>query len=133
MIAFCRVHQFPISAALNSLSGLACGAQVITASNFDGDEILSLLNDYHPTVLVMPPAALFALVRDHNARPDDFHSLRLCMSGGDKVSLQLEQEFSRLSGFYVEEGYGMSEFGMCTMNPLGKKLARIGRSTGSRI
>ena len=41
--------------------------------------------------LAMIPAALTALVRDHDVTADDFASLRFCRSGADKVSRELER------------------------------------------
>jgi long-chain acyl-CoA synthetase len=63
------------------------------------------------------PAALIALVRDHAATRDDFTSIRLCVSGGDKVSAELEREFTELAGFPIDESYGMTEIGICNLNP----------------
>ncbi len=65
----------------------------------------------------MLPAALIALVRDHDADSSDFASIRLCSSGGDKVSAELEREFSAISGFQIDESYGMTEMGLTTINP----------------
>ena len=65
----------------------------------------------------MIPAALTALVRDHGVTKEDFASLRLCRAGADKVSLELEHEFADLAGFFVDEGYGMTEVGLATLNP----------------
>jgi acyl-CoA synthetase (AMP-forming)/AMP-acid ligase II len=75
-----------IGASLLSLAGLGAGARVDVAHTFDGTELLPLLHSTRPSVLCMLPSALFGLVRDHGAARDDFHSLRLCISGGDKVS-----------------------------------------------
>jgi acyl-coenzyme A synthetase/AMP-(fatty) acid ligase len=72
---------------------------------------------HEPTVMAMIPAALIALVRDHDVTPDDFASLRLCRSGADKVSEELEDEFVALTGFPIDEGYGMTEVGLATLNP----------------
>ena len=107
-----------IGSLLFSLTGLAVGARVDVARTFDGDELLPLLRTTRPTVLVMLPAALFALVRDHNAHSEDFRSLRYCFSGGDKVSAELEREFSEIAGLPIHEGYGMTELCPITMNPL---------------
>jgi len=100
-----------------SMAALSAGARLVVAKTFDGEEILSLLRNHRPTVLSMLPAALFGLVRDHGAGREDFRSLRLCRSGGDKVSSELEQEFTALTGFPVEEGYGMTETGLVSNNP----------------
>jgi acyl-coenzyme A synthetase/AMP-(fatty) acid ligase len=65
----------------------------------------------------MLPAALITLVRDHDAGPKDFSSIRLCISGGDKVTAELEREFTDMAGFPVDESYGMTETGIVTLNP----------------
>jgi len=111
-----------------SLAAVAAGSRVIITRTFDGDELLSVLREDRPTVLMMLPAALFSLARDHGATKEDFTSLRLCVSGGDKVSAELEREFTELAGFPIDEGYGMSEIGWATLNPPSglNKLGSIG-------
>jgi acyl-coenzyme A synthetase/AMP-(fatty) acid ligase len=95
----------------------------------DGDEMLPLLREDRPTLMWMLPAALISLVRDHEARPEDFSSIRLCTSGGDKVPAELEAEFTELAGFPIDEIWGMSEIGFSTMNPPSgvNKLGSVGR------
>jgi len=100
-----------------ALAGMAAGAAVVVPRTFDGDELLPLLRAHRPTVLWMLPAALIALVRDHHARRPDFASIRLCISGGDKVPGELEREYAELTGLVIDEGYGMTEIGCCTLNP----------------
>jgi long-chain acyl-CoA synthetase len=56
-------------------------------------------------------------VRDHDVTHADFASVRLCRSGSDKVSTELLREFSALAGFPIDEGYGMTEVGLATLNP----------------
>jgi acyl-coenzyme A synthetase/AMP-(fatty) acid ligase len=77
----------------------------------------------------MLPSALFGVVRDHGATRDDFRSLRLCISGGDKVSAELEREFTALAGFEIFETYGMTEIGLATINPPSgpNRVGSIGR------
>src|SRR5438046_6743344 len=65
----------------------------------------------------MLPSALFALTRDHGARQGDFGSLRLCRGAGDTVSAELEREFTALSGFVIDEAYGLTEAGLVTVSP----------------
>ena len=118
-----------IGASLMSLAGLAAGARVDVARTFDGTELLPLLRSTRPSVLCMLPSALFSLVRDHGAGSEDFHSLRLCISGGDKVSGELEREFTALAGFEIYETYGMTEIGIATINPPSgaNRVGSIGR------
>ena len=65
----------------------------------------------------MIPAALSALIRDHDLQPSDFSSLRMCRAGADKVSTELLTEFAAKAGFPIVEGYGMTEVGLATLNP----------------
>ena len=111
-----------------SFMGLAAGARVDIARTFDGDELLPLLRNTRPTVLSMLPAALLCLVRDHGATREDFSSIRVCVAGGDKVSDELEREFTELTGFPIHEIYGMSEIGLATINPPSRvtKLGSVG-------
>jgi len=106
-----------IGGSLFGLATLAAGARLVVPRSSEGPEILPLLQQYRPTVLWMLPAALIALVRDHDAGREDFASLRLCVSGGDKVSSELEREFTDIAGLPVDESYGMTEIGLATLNP----------------
>jgi long-chain acyl-CoA synthetase len=106
-----------VAAISLGLAALAAGCRLDVARTTDGDELISLLRETRPTVMCMLPAPLFGLVRDHDATRDDFRSIRMCISGGDKVSAELEKEFTELAGFAIEEGYGMTETGTATLNP----------------
>ncbi|HEX4413208.1 MAG TPA: class I adenylate-forming enzyme family protein [Lacipirellulaceae bacterium] len=112
-----------------SFAGLAAGATVALARTFGTDELLPLVRRARPTLLCMLPAPLFALVRDHGATGKDFASLRRCVSGGDKISAELEHEYTALSGHAIEELYGMTETGTATYNPSGSgnRIGSIGQ------
>jgi acyl-coenzyme A synthetase/AMP-(fatty) acid ligase len=106
-----------IGAFYVSLAALSAGAAVVVAPSADADELLRLLREDRPTVLSMLPSALFALTRDHGACKEDFASLRLCRAAGDTVSTELEREFTELSGFAVDEAYGLTEVGLVSVSP----------------
>lgn len=106
-----------IGSFLWTLSTLSVGGRAIVARSYDSHELLPLLHEYKPTVLAMIPAALAALIRDHDLSPQDFACLRICRAGSDKVSTELLTEFAALAGFPIDEGYGMTEVGLATLNP----------------
>jgi acyl-coenzyme A synthetase/AMP-(fatty) acid ligase len=118
-----------IAASSLAFAGLAAGARVAIARSFGGDEMLPLLRDTRPSLLCMLPAPLFGLVRDHGAARDDFQSIRRCVSGGDKISAELEREFVDLTGMAIEEVYGMTETGTSAINPTaaGNRIGSIGQ------
>jgi acyl-coenzyme A synthetase/AMP-(fatty) acid ligase len=108
-----------VGAFLYSLSTLSVAGRVVVARATDSHELLVLLREHQPTVLSMLPAALIALVRDHDLQPHDFASLRLCRSASDKASTELLTEFAAAAGFPITEAYGMTEVGTATLNPPG--------------
>lgn len=106
-----------IGSFLWTLATLSAGGRVVVARSTDAHELLPLLREHQPTVLAMIPAALSALIHDHELEPGDFSSLRICRAGADKVSTELLHEFAAAAGFPIVEGYGMSEVGLATLNP----------------
>jgi acyl-coenzyme A synthetase/AMP-(fatty) acid ligase len=118
-----------IAASSLSFAGLAAGASIAIARSFGGDEVLPLLRLTRPSLLCMLPAPLIGLVRDHGATREDFQSIRRCVSGGDKISAELEREFTGLTGFAIEELYGMTETGTSVINPPGiqNRIGSIGQ------
>ncbi len=106
-----------IGSFLWALSMLSIGGRVVVARSTDSHELLPLLREHQPTVMAMIPAALLALVRDHDLQPGDLSCLRICRSGSDKVSTELLHEFAAAAGFPIVEGYGMTEVGLATLNP----------------
>jgi long-chain acyl-CoA synthetase len=106
-----------IGSFLWALAIISVGGKVVVARATDAHEILPLLREHQPTVLAMIPAALSALIHDHDLRPGDLSSLRMCRAGADKVSTELLHEFAAEAGFPIVEGYGMTEVGLATLNP----------------
>ena len=110
-----------------SMAALSSGSHLIVARGFDHGEIGPLLRTTRPTFLSMLPTALLHLIREHDMTGADFGSLRLTRSAGDKVSAELEKEFMALTGTTISEGYGMTEFGLASLNSAGKdKLGSVG-------
>jgi long-chain acyl-CoA synthetase len=106
-----------VGSFLWTFASLSVGARVVVARTYDAAEMLPLLRAHRPTVMAMLPAALTAVVRDPAATADDFSSLRVCRAGADRVPLRLEDDFVHLAGFPIDEGYGMTEVGLATLNP----------------
>src|SRR5262245_424466 len=106
-----------VGSFLWAVATLSVGGKVVVARATDAHELLPLLRDHQPTILAMIPAALSALIHDHDLRPGDFSSLRMCRAAADKVSTELLTEFASKAGFPIVEGYGMTEVGLATLNP----------------
>ena len=121
-----------VGSFLWALATLSVGGRVVVARATDAHELLPLLREHQPTVLAMIPAALSALIRDHDLQPGDFASLRICRAGADKVSTELLTEFAAAAGFPIVEGYGMTEVGLATLNPPSGEIRQGSIGTADR-
>lgn len=111
------------------LAALAAGASAAIASRIDAATVETLLRRHRPSVLLMLPAALFELLRDARLQATDLGSVRLCLSGGDKVPHQLQEEFRQAAGFSIDECFGMTEIGYTTLAPPSgpNRIGSVGR------
>lgn len=100
-----------------SFATLMTGARLVVTASPAADEIMPLLRGERPTVLCMLPTALIHLLAEGHVEREDFASLRLMRAGSDKVPLELEHRFLSLTGLAIDEGYGMTEAGLVTLNP----------------
>lgn len=87
----------------------------------DTDEVIDCIDHYKPTQFPGVPA-LYNAINNHprvQAGEVDLSSLRYCISGSAPLPRATKEEFERLSGAAVREGFGMSEAPTAThVNPV---------------
>ena len=71
--------------------------------------IFGLIDRYRPTVLVQVPTMMGAMLELPDAAERDLSSLRLCVSGGEALPVEVHQRWHELYGLEVLEGVGSSE------------------------
>jgi len=110
-------HVFGMTCTMNF--ALCVGAQMILLPRFDLVQLLTTIDRKRPTILPGVPT----LYRAINHHPDigryDLSSLRLCVSGGAPLPLEVKQRFEELSGCTLVEGYGLTECPVIACNPIG--------------
>ena len=98
------------------------GSKIVLAPNpRDIDDALGTIQTFRASLFPGVPA-LYNAINNHPAVQNgeiDLSSLRLCLSGSAPLPLATKQEFERLSGGSVREGFGMSEAPTAThVNPI---------------
>jgi long-chain acyl-CoA synthetase len=101
------VHIAALSCVL--LPGISCRATVVLLPLFDGAQALDLIERWRCTALLILPAMLRFIVEEQNRNPRIVDSVRLCLAGGDTVSVTLQERFRAQFGVSVRELYGMTE------------------------
>jgi long-chain acyl-CoA synthetase len=97
--------------------GLTCGldAAVLRGSlltlipRFDGGKALSVIERDRVTIFEGVPTMFAAMLHSPGAWRTDVSSLRLCVSGGSAMPVEIMRSFEETFGCIVLEGYGLSE------------------------
>ncbi len=95
----------------------------------DFDAFLDALEEYRCTDTCLLASDLVLLLEHPRAQEVDWSSLRIMLAGGDKVPIDIQEEFKKISGLDVTEGYGMTEIGCAIGNPCfgEKRIGTIGQ------
>ncbi len=98
---------------------LLAGATIVLETRPEVDEILKLIDKYHPTQFPGVPA-LYNGINHHPKRTDyDLRSIRICLSGSAPLPLEVAKQFEAATGGSLVEGYGLSETSPVThANPI---------------
>jgi len=101
------------------------GSKIVLVPNArDIDDVLGNIQTFRPTLFPGVPA-LYNAINNHpkvKSGEIDLNSLRYCISGSAPLPLATKEEFERLSGGSVREGFGMSEAPTAThTNPIFKE------------
>lgn len=101
------------------------GSKIVLVPNArDIDDVLGNIQTFRPTLFPGVPA-LYNAINNHpkvKSGEIDLSSLRYCISGSAPLPLATKDEFERLSGGSVREGFGMSEAPTAThTNPIYKE------------
>jgi long-chain acyl-CoA synthetase len=100
-------HAFGQTCALNA--AVAAGASLALIPRFDAGHALEVIEQYGVTVFEGVPTMYAALLHHPERDRFDVSTLRVCVSGGAAIAVELLREFEREFGCVVLEGYGLSE------------------------
>jgi long-chain acyl-CoA synthetase len=100
-------HVFGQTVALNV--AVASGACLTLLPRFDADHALRIIADHGVTVFEGVPTMYVALLHAPDRADYDTSSLRMCISGGAALPVEVLRGFEEAFDVPVLEGYGLSE------------------------
>ncbi len=110
-------HCYGLSTCQNL--AVATGCRIVMLPRFHADEVVKAIQKHGVTIMSGVPM-MFSMITDvAKARRHDLHSIRVCLCGASPLPADVQQEFERLSGVTISEGYGLTEAGPTThCNPI---------------
>jgi len=100
-------HVFAMTVVL--LTGLEYGAEIIMMPRFDLKDCLKNIDKKKPTFFPAVPTIYTAISNAPNVRSYDLTSIKLCISGGAPLPVEVKKSFEEMTNCVVVEGYGLSE------------------------
>jgi long-chain acyl-CoA synthetase len=100
-------HAFGQTCGLNT--AIAAGACLTLIPRFDPAKALAIIERDRVNVFEGVPTMYSALLHDPAAETTDVSSLRVCVSGGAALPVEVLRSFEEQFGCVVLEGYGLSE------------------------
>ena len=110
-------HAYGLTLCLTATTLLA--GTLVLLPRFDIDVVLAAIDEHRPTLFPGVPPIYRALIDSPKARRHDLHSIRACVSGAMRLPPETQEQFERVTGGRLVEGYGMTETSPVThANPL---------------
>ncbi len=100
-------HSFGQTCTLNA--AVYSGASLSLLPRFDPTQALQLLAGHRATVFAGVPTMYGALLAQPDRESYDVSALRVCVSGGSAMPVEVLRGFEQAFGCKVLEGYGLSE------------------------
>ncbi len=110
------------------LEPLSAGASVVLEPRFTPEAVFQALAQHRVTIFMGVPS-MYAVLASLPRPPQNFSSVRLCISGGAPLSPRVLEGFEARYGVPIYEGYGPTECGpVLTVNPPGglRKVGSVG-------
>ena len=100
-------HSFGQTCTLNT--AIAAGVCLVLLPRFDPAQALTIMATHRATVFAAVPTMYGALLAVPDRESYDVSALRVCLSGGAALPVEVLREFDDAFGCRVLEGYGLSE------------------------
>ncbi len=100
-------HVFGLTCAMNA--AITAGSTLTLLPRFDPATALEIVGRDKVTIFEGVPTMYAAMLHDPAAASADVSSLRVCVSGGAAMPVEIMRGFEQAFGCMILEGYGLSE------------------------
>ncbi len=108
MTALPLYHSYSMTVCMNHTVLLA-GSQILIPNPRIMDHVLKSIDKHKPTLYPGVPALYVAIINHPDTPKYDVSSIRACLSGAAGLPPEVQEQFEKLTGAKLVEGYGLSE------------------------
>src|SRR5215204_4156706 len=105
VIPYFHIYGFTVG----MMEGVWRGAQQILIPKYDVEMLLHAIRDYQPTFFPAVPTIYISLLNHPRAKEYGLDKIRNFNSGSAPLPVEVIEQFERLTGGTLKEGYGLSE------------------------
>lgn len=110
-------HIYGLTVCVNFAT--AIGATLAPYPRFVPREVLKAIQKVRPTIFPCAPAVFMALLQQKDINRFDLSSINYCVSGSAPIPVEIIEQFKKMTGSEIIEGYGLTEASPIThLNPL---------------
>jgi long-chain acyl-CoA synthetase len=100
-------HAYGLTVGMNL--SIFAAATMVLLPRFKTKDVLATIKRYHPTMFPGIPTMYTAIIREAGKDTTYLQSIKYCISGSAPLPAQVQEDFERITGGKVVEGYGLSE------------------------
>ncbi len=100
-------HVYGMTTVMNLSIMLA--AKMILLPKFDATEVLKTIEKQKPTLFPGAPTIYVGLINHPHIENYDLSSIEACISGSASLPVEVQEQFEKITGGRLVEGYGLTE------------------------
>ncbi|WP_286676590.1 AMP-binding protein [Peribacillus asahii] len=85
------------------------GNMMLLLPKFDVETVLKTIHKHKPTIFPGAPTIYIGILNHPDLKKYDLSSIKACLSGSAPLPLEVQEQFERVTGGKLVEGYGLSE------------------------
>jgi long-chain acyl-CoA synthetase len=105
VIPYFHIYGFTVG----MMAGTWAGAQQVLIPKYDVEALLAAIRDYRPTYFPAVPTIYISLLNHPRAKEYGIDRIRTFNSGSAPLPVEVIEQFERMTGGTLCEGYGLSE------------------------
>lgn len=100
-------HVYGMTTVMNM--SIMQGSKMILLPKFNAGDVLKMIHKQRPTLFPGAPTIYVGLLNHPDLKKYDLSSIEACISGSSPLPIEVQEQFEKVTGGKLVEGYGLTE------------------------